>query len=102
MRQGRLFGLDRADEMQAKADEWVSKNWAVWGWMKLKAAEAARDGRRFSIARLVEEARYTKPVKGVDEYRINNDIRAPLARRLMREVPNCSEYIEIRESMVDL
>lgn len=102
MSQGRFFNLDRADEIASKADEWVSKNWAVWGWMKLKAAEAARDGRHFSIARLVEEARYTKPVQGIDEYRINNDIRAPLARRLKKEVPICAEYIEIRESMVDL
>lgn len=102
MSQGRMFGLDRADEMNRKADEWVAKNRSTWSWMKRKAAESAEKKRRFSIARLVEEARYTKPVEGVDEYRINNDLRAPLARRLRKEVPTCTEYIEIRESVVDL
>lgn len=102
MTQGRMFGLDRADEMNQKADEWVSKNWKVWAWMKLQAALFAQKGKRFSIARLVEEARYTKPVEGIDEYRINNDLRAPLARRLRKEVPTCRDYIEIRESVVDL
>ena len=101
MTQMRMFNLDRADELQRKADEWVAKNYSVWRWMCAKAMEAATARRHFSIARLVEEARYTKPVKGVDEYRINNDIRAPLARRLKREVPACADYIEIRESMVD-
>ena len=97
-----LFDTARGDAMTEKAREWVKANHAVWLWMCGKAMEAATNMRRFSIARLVEEARYTKPVKGVDEYRINNDIRAPLARMLKEAVPQCADYIETRNSKVDL
>ena len=101
MMQRRFSAFEKADLFKAKGDAWIMKNRNVWEWMKDKAREASRARRRFSVAALVEEARYTKPVQGVDEYRINNDIRSYLARRLKREVPECADYIEIRESVVD-
>jgi len=97
-----LFDVERGDGMREKAKDWIRANHGTWLWMCQKAAAAAAEKRRFSIARLVEEARYTKPVQGVDEYKINNDIRAPLARMLKEAVPQCADYIEVRSSKVDL
>lgn len=97
-----LFDVAGGERITEKAKDWVRKNHGVWLWMCSKAAQAAADQRHFSIARLVEEARYTKPVKGVDVYKINNDIRAPLARMLVDAVPQCAPYIETRSSKVDL
>jgi len=97
-----MFDVERGDAMTEKAKDWIRHNHSTWLWMCKKAAQAASEKRRFSIARLVEEARYTKPVQGVDEYKINNDLRAPLARMLRDAVPQCREYIEIRSSKVDL
>lgn len=97
-----LFETERGDALKDKARDWVRRNHGTWLWMCRRAAQAAAEKRRFSIARLVEEARYTKPVKGVNEYKIDNDIRAPLARMLKEAVPQCAEYIETRSSKVDL
>ena len=97
-----MFDIAGGEKMEAKADAWIAANGAVWAWMRCKARSYVEEGRHFSISRIVEEARYTKPVEGVDEYRINNDIRAALARRLIKMVPDCSKYIEIRPSKVDL
>ena len=102
MEQLALLDLGKGEALREKASQWVRANHGVWLWMCGKAMEAATERRRFSISRLVEEARYTKPVKGVDEYRINNDIRAPLARMLIEAVPQCREFIETRDSAVDL
>ena len=97
-----MFDTEKGDALKAKARDWMRLNHAVWLWMCQQARKCAAEERRFSIARLVEEARYTKPVQGVDEYRINNDIRAPLARLLKEAVPECAPYIETRGSVVDL
>lgn len=97
-----LFDTEKGDALKSKATDWIRANHGVWLWMCQQARRCAAEERRFSIARLVEEARYTKPVRGVDEYRINNDIRAPLARLLKEAVPDCAPYIEIRSSVVDL
>ena len=97
-----LFDCAKADRFRAMADEWVRANHGTWLWMVSQASSYAASKRRFSIARLVEEARYTKPVKGVDEYKINHDIRPELARRLIKAVPACKPYNSTRASVVDL
>ena len=97
-----LFELDKADRFKRMTDEWIASNQKVWFWMIGQATWYAEHKKRFSIARLVEEARYTKPVKGVDEYKINHDIRPELARRLKKIVPACEPYISTRSSVVDL
>ena len=90
-----------AMEIVGMTREWVGKNPKVWKWMKQTARECTAMKRHFSVARMVEEARYTKPVEGVDEYRINNDIRAALTRWLIVEIPDCEPYIEKRRSKLD-
>ena len=102
MEQLQLIDTAKGDMFREMADEWVRRNYDVWRWMLGRAMWYATNRKRFSIARLVEEARYEKPVEGVDEYKINHDIRPVLARRLIEEVPACKPYISIRRSAVDL
>lgn len=96
-----LLDFSKADEMNRRTDEWIRDNHAVWLWMIGKANWYASNKKRFSIARLVEEARYTKPVKGINEYKIDNTLRAPLARRLVKAAPSCKPYIKMKFSLVD-
>ena len=91
----------KADEMNRKTDEWIRDNHAVWLWMIGKANWYVTNRMRFSISRLVEEARYTKPVNGINEYKIDNTLRAPLARRLIKAVPNCKPYIITKFSLCE-
>lgn len=97
-----MFELSKGDKFKAQAKDWVRKNHGTWLWMCSQAARAAAEQRHFSVAALVEEARYTKPVVGVDQYKINHDIRRPLADMLIEAVPQCEPYIERRSSVCDL
>lgn len=83
-----------------KAEAWIAANRNAWAWMQHQAAQYAAQGRRFGIARLVEDCRYDMRLNGVDDFKVNNDIRAVLARKLKakREI---APYIEIRASKVD-
>ena len=97
-----MFEIAEGERFMHEAKEWIKMNHEVWHWMCGQAMKYASMEKRFSIARLVEEARYTKPVKGIDKYKINNDLRAPLARLLKEAVPQCAPYIQTRSSKVDL
>lgn len=89
-------------EMVERAGRWVVGNWYAWERMKEEAVKRAREGRRFAISDLAEEARYRMRTEGKDQgFKINNSLRAALARRLIRECPEVKPYIEIRASKVD-
>ncbi len=97
-----MEGYTKGERFVRMADEWIAANGPTWEWMKRKARENALEKRGFSVASLVEEARYTKPVQGVDAYKINHDIRPVLGRKLKKEVPECASVIRTRDSVVDL
>ena len=97
-----MFEIAEGERFMYEAKQWIRQNHETWFWMCSQAEHYAAIEKRFSIARLVEEARYTKPVKGIDKYKINNDLRAPLARLLKEAVPQCAPYIQTRSSKVDL
>lgn len=91
-----------AAEMKERAAKWACRNFTAWNRMKDVARERARAGKRFSISELSEEARYRMRVKGEDAgFKVNNSLRAALARLLIKEVPECEPYIETRASKVD-
>lgn len=91
-----------AEEMKERAAMWTCRNFSAWNRMKDVARERSRAGSRFSISELSEEARYRMRIKGEDAgFKVNNSLRAALARLLIREVPECEPYIETRASKVD-
>ena len=84
-----------------KADAWIAANRNAWAWMNHQAATYAAQGRRFSIGRLAEDCRYEMRVQGVDSFNLNNDIRAVLARKMLKAHPNWGEFMAIRQSKAD-
>ena len=99
------LAIEQFEEGQALVDEaerWIAANRNVWSRMVNQAANFAAQERRFSIALLVEEVRYSMRVEQVEgsDFKINNDHRAVFARKL-REYPRIAPYIEVRASKVD-
>lgn len=89
-------------EMVERLNRWVVANWYAWERIKEAAVERARAGMHFSISDLAEEARYRMRTAGKDQgFKINNSLRAAMARRLIRECPEVEPFIEIRSSKVD-
>lgn len=89
-------------DMKRKAMAWRSRNIHAWSRMKEMAIEHAYQGKKFSIDQLVIEARYKMHIEGSDDgFKVNNTLRAPLARLLINECPSVAPYIETRSSKVD-
>ena len=90
-----------AEKMTDCAELWVQSNPVAWGKMVKIAKKFARKKRHFSMKFLAEEARYYMRVHGIDQFKINNSLTAPLARKLIKDNPELSEFIETRKSKVD-
>lgn len=106
--QMRMFGYDeedaqaeKADRYREKADEWVRDNHQAWLFICNEAVARAYQRRRFGIGELCEQVRWHMKAVGVDDFKINNSYRAYLARRLVKEHPQCADYIEMRRSRAD-
>lgn len=92
----------RGERFRREADEWIDANPEAWEFMVESARASARAGRRFGIGSLVEHVRWHMFAQGTDSFKCNNNFRAPFARRLIREVPECEPYITTRASVTDL
>lgn len=92
--------IQKGDEMMEAAREWCRRNREAWWWMCMTAAERASKGERFGIADLAEEVRWRKRAEG-DPFKLNNTLRAPLARLLIAQYPHVAPYIETRKSKAD-
>lgn len=87
--------------MLKKADEWIAANASIWNRMMGKAAELVAQGRRFSMEYLIQYARYDCDARGVTPFKVDNNIRSALRKRMVERHPKWEEFIEKRDSKVD-
>lgn len=87
--------------MMKKADEWIAANPSVWNEMMNIAAEFVSQDRRFSMETLIQHARYDRMSKGVTAFKVDNNIRSALRKRMVERYPRWEQYIEKRDSKVD-
>lgn len=90
-----------AETMTDCAEKWIKKNPVAWSKMVVIANDMYNHNRHFSISLLAEEARYYMRINGIDQFKINNSIRAALARKLIADNPQLAGFIEIRKSKID-
>ena len=89
--------------MVAKAAAWREANPEAWERMTGMARRYVDQGRRFSMEKLFQHARYDMPTNGTSEgFKVNNNTRAALARMMRDENPEFAPYMDIRKSKVDL
>ena len=95
------FAFDVASE--AKFAEWCEQNQAVLDLLTKYALEAKRSGReRLSINLLFERARWYSTVETHgDAWKLNNNWRSFVARKLMADVPELAGFFETRKSQAD-
>ena len=78
--------------MFKKADEWIAANGSIWNLVQ---------GRRFSMEYLIQFARYDCDARGVTAFKVDNNIRSALRRRMVERHPKWEEFVEKRDSKVD-
>lgn len=86
----------RADTLIKREPEWWNRYFVQ------PALESAAKQHRFSIRKLLENAR-DKDFTGVDgnTVKLSNNLAPCLARRLIRDYPSVKPYIETRKSKYD-
>ena len=84
------------------AKKWRDDNPTAWRIMTDMAKQYVVQGRRFSMEKLLQFARYDMVTNGkCDGFKCNNVTRAYLARMMIKENPEFANYMEIRRSKVD-
>lgn len=89
--------------MKAMAVKWRDENPVAWRLMTDMARQYVVQGRRFSMEKLLQFARYDMNTNGTSQnFKCNNNTRAYLARMMLEENPGFEKYLDIRKSKVDL
>lgn len=97
-----ILDTAKGERFTAEADAWIEQNPEAWEWMTAQAVNAARAHRRFAIGALCERVRWEMAARGIDNFKLNHNHRAPFTRRLIREHPEVEPYITTRHSVCDM
>lgn len=97
-----LLDIAKGDRFRAEANEWVRKNPEAWAFIRYEAVSRTEQRKAFGIGELCEQVRWHMKASGVGAWKLNNNHRAALARRLIEEYPPCKPYIKTRDSCVDV
>ena len=97
-----LFAIAEGEEDMRAAREWKRENAAIYRAMVNRAKTQAEAGQRVAIDELFNWARYSLDW-GHDpsDFKLNNNLRAPLARIMCREYAVIAEHMETREARCD-
>lgn len=95
--------IERAIQLIKQADSWVREHEDVWAFVCRACVAEAEAGRQTSMQWASEMVR-RKNFASFKKFGggINNRYRPVLARRLVREHPECAPFIELRRSILDL
>lgn len=91
--------LDQLDPITRHAFRlWIEQNMEVWHAFKAKALQMKATGRKkYSAKTIVEIIRWERDLGNPgDEFRINNDYAAYLARAMADKVPGFEDFFEFR------
>lgn len=80
------------------ADAWMTANPEAMGHFRAFAETMRARGRRFGIGLLSERVRWELVLRGAtdDDFKINNNFRAYIARRLVAEDPRLAQCMRFR------
>ena len=98
-----LFGLAKGEADLQEAHSWRVHNAPVYYAMLRRAQQQMADGSRVAIDELFNWARYSLEFQGEPgDYKLNNNLRAPLARLMIADFPELADYMETRDARSDI
>lgn len=91
-----------AERMYEVAESWIKANPIIWRSVKDMARSRARQGRRVSMKRIIEDLRDMYGVTWqTEDFKLTNSVTSALARFLVRECPEVKDQICLKRSKVD-
>lgn len=85
-------------DWREEAEKWMDENPAIYDLFRKFAQQAMQRGCRFGIALLTERIRWEVAVEWGGAYKINNNYRAYIARRLVRDLVGLGRYMSFRNT----
>jgi len=87
-------------DLRVDAEKWIDDNPEAYDMFVRFALEMFQRGRSFGIGLLTERVRWECAIKtrGDDEFKINNNHRAYIARRLVKDYPFFEGYLTFRQT----
>ena len=88
------------DDLRAKAAEWIFRNPEAYAYFEKFSLQMANAGRQFGIGLVAERVRWECYLKTTDEdgYKINNNYRAYIARKLVSDHPEIRPFLQFRKT----
>lgn len=87
------------EDLRKAAAKWIEDNPTAYGYFVRFALELAERGRPFGIGLVAERVRWECVVaRGDDGYKINNNYRAYVARKLVAEHPRLRAFLKFRKT----
>lgn len=91
-----------AEVMYSTAKEFIANNPQIWQSMVNIARSRARQNKRVSMKRIIEDMRdQYSTVWQTEDFKFSNSVTAALARFLIQECPEVKGHIKINRSKVD-
>lgn len=89
----------RSNDIQDRFEAWLEENPHVWQLIRRYAYRVLESGReRFGIAAIVERVRWEIEIETTgDPFKINNDYRSRIVRKLIQEDSRFDDLFETRE-----
>lgn len=86
--------------LRVAAEDWIAENPEVYELLKRYAREAVRRGKPFGVKWIVERARWEFVVsRGEEDFALNNNLTAYVARALAEEVPGMRGLVKFRKTL---
>jgi len=86
-------------DLRRKAEEWITANPVIYALTERFALEMASKKKKFGIALLFERVRWEIKVTAQpdeDGFKLNNNHRAYVARRLVQDHPDLAQFLSFR------
>ena len=91
-----------AETMYETAKGFIANNPDIWRSMCYIARSRARQGKRVSMKRIIEDTRDSYGVTWqTDNFKLNNSVTAALSRFMVQECPEVKPYLRMNRSKVD-
>lgn len=92
------FDLPENPSLRQQADAWIEANPEIYELFKRFARNAAAHRRRFGVKLLAERVRWEIAIESHgDDFKVNNNFTAYIARRLLEDIPEIGGLIETRK-----
>lgn len=84
--------------LRKKTEDWIDHNPEIYSMFKKFALELVQKGRPFSISLITERVRWECNVAWQGDFKISNNYRAYIARKLAQDIPELGSVLRFKKT----